>query len=89
MIVSQKHTNHTLTNHTNNFRCGDGVTADLVFGEFEIHALALRIDNAPNLSGTERVQVECGPQPEQTRSLNYRWNHYSNIFRNTYHCTEY
>lgn len=38
----------------------------LVFGEFEIHAVALGADDAPDLSGTQRVQVQRGPQSEAT-----------------------
>lgn len=34
---------------------------NLVFGEFEIHAVALGADDAPDLSGTQRVQVQRGP----------------------------
>lgn len=33
----------------------------LVLGKFEIHALALGADDAPGLSGTQRVQVEGRP----------------------------
>lgn len=40
------------------------VMTDLVLSEFEIHALALCIDSTPDLSRTQWVQVECGPQPE-------------------------
>lgn len=34
---------------------------NLVFGEFEIHTVALGADDAPHLFGTQRVQVQRGP----------------------------
>lgn len=41
---------------------------DLLLGKFDIHALALGINNTPNLSGAQRVQMKCGPQPKHTAS---------------------
>ena len=46
---------------------------NLVLGKSEINALAFCIDNTPDISGTQRVQVECGPQPEETGLLYHKW----------------
>lgn len=41
---------------------------DLLLGKFDIHVLALHINNTFNLSGAQRVQMKCGPQPKYTPS---------------------
>ena len=44
-----------------------GVT-DLLLGKFDIDTLAFCIYNTSNLSGAQRIQMKCGPQPKYTTS---------------------
>lgn len=41
---------------------------NLLLGKFDLHVLALGINNTSNLSGAQRVQMKCGPQPKYTAS---------------------
>lgn len=81
-LLEERHNIHVKTQTYKSKTCGriqiymslkkkedGGMITDLVLGEFEIHALALCINNTPDLSGTQRIQVEGGPQSGQSNML--------------------